>query len=117
MPLKIDFAVSREKRFCNRVRDPWDMRTSFLLILTRRSTQPGLHDRCDLKECDWIPPPPLKALTSLNKEVRPFSLAILAFGVCPLFLPLAITAFAGPEGLFSLAMMAFGAFQFIVPKY
>ena len=32
-------------------------------------------------------------------------------------LPLAITAFGGPEGYFSLAIIAFGAFQFIVPKY
>ena len=47
----------------------------------------------------------------------PFSQATLAFGVCPLFLPLAITAFGGPEGYFSLAIIAFGAFEFIVPKY
>ena len=33
-----------------------------------------------------------------------------------MFLPLAITAFGGPEGYFSLAIIAFGAFQFIVPK-
>ena len=61
--------------------------------------------------------PTLKTLTSLNKEVRPFSQAIIAFGVIPLFLPLAITAFGGPEGCFSLAIIAFGAFQFIVPKH
>ena len=42
---------------------------------------------------------------------------ILAFGVFPLFLPLAITAFGGPEGYFSLAIIAFGAFQFVVSKY
>ena len=57
-------------------------------------------------------------LTSLNKEVRPFFLGdnrIWSF--LPLFLPLAITAFGGPEGYFSLAIIAFGAFQFIVPKY
>ena len=41
----------------------------------------------------------------------------MAFRVCPLFLPLAITAFRGPEGYFSLAIMAFGAFGVIVPKY
>ena len=35
----------------------------------------------------------------------------------PLFLPLAITAFGGPEGYFSLAIIAFGAFQSFVPKY
>ena len=34
-----------------------------------------------------------------------------------MFLPLAITAFGGPEGYFSLAIIAFGAFGFIVPKY
>ena len=35
-----------------------------------------------------------------------------------MFLPLAITAFGGPEGNFlSLATIAFGVFQFIVPKY
>ena len=41
----------------------------------------------------------------------------IAFGVFPLFLLLAITAFGGPEGYFSLAIIAFGAFQFLVPKY
>ena len=34
-----------------------------------------------------------------------------------MFLPLAITAFGGLEGYSSLAIIAFGAFQFIVPKY
>ena len=42
---------------------------------------------------------------------------MIAFGVLPLFLPLAITAFGGPEGSFSLAIIAFGPFGFIVPKY
>ena len=28
-----------------------------------------------------------------------------------------ITAFGDPEGYFSLAIIAFGAFQFLVPKY
>ena len=41
----------------------------------------------------------------------------MAFGVYPLFLPLAITAFGGPEGCFTLAIIAFGALRFIVPKY
>ena len=40
----------------------------------------------------------------------------IAFGVYPLFLPLAITAFRGPEGYGSLAIIAFGAFEFIVLK-
>ena len=34
-----------------------------------------------------------------------------------MFLPSAITALGGPEGDFNLAIIAFGAFQFIVPKY
>ena len=56
---------------------------------------------------------PVNGLTSLNKEVG----GVRAFGVFPLFLPLAITAFGGPEGYFSFVIIAFGAFQFIVPKY
>ena len=44
-------------------------------------------------------------------------LQAIAFGVYPLFFPLAIAAFGGPEGYFSLAIIAFGANQFIVPKY
>ena len=42
---------------------------------------------------------------------------MLAFGVFPLCLPLAISAFGGSEGFFSLAIIAFGEFEFIVPKY
>ena len=38
-------------------------------------------------------------------------------GVFLLFLPLAITAFGSPEGDFSLAIITFRAFQFVVPKY
>ena len=34
-----------------------------------------------------------------------------------MFLPLAITAFRGPGGYFSLASIAFGAFGLTVPKY
>ena len=34
----------------------------------------------------------------------------------PSFPPLAITAFRGPEDFFSLAIIAFEAFRFIVPK-
>ena len=41
----------------------------------------------------------------------------MAFGVYPLLLPLAITAFGGFEGYFGLATIAFGAFGFIVSKY
>ena len=58
----------------------------------------------------------LKTLTSLNKEVRPFSLGDKSIWSFPLFLPLAITAFGGPEGYFSLAIIAFGAIGAIVPK-
>ena len=65
----------------------------------------------------WVCISTLKTLTSLNKEVRPFFLAIIAFGVFPLFLPLAITAFGGPESYSNLAIIAFGEFELIVPKY
>ena len=59
----------------------------------------------------------LRTLTSSNKESWPFSWAIIAFGVFPLFLlPLAMTAFGGPEGYFNLTIIAFGAFEFFVPK-
>ena len=63
--------------------------------------------------CLTLNGPTLKTLTSLNR----YSWATIAFGVIPLFLPLAITAFGGPEGYFSLAIIAFRAFQFIFPKY
>ena len=41
----------------------------------------------------------------------------LVLDVFPLFLPSAITAFGGPEGSFSLGIIAFVAFELIVPKY
>ena len=50
-------------------------------------------------------------------EVRPFLLSDNSIWSFPLFLPLAITAFGGPEGYCSLAIIAFGAFEFRVPKY
>ena len=53
----------------------------------------------------------LKALTSLNKESRHFSWAIIAFGVFALILPLAVTAFGAPEGYFSLAITAFRSYD------
>ena len=60
----------------------------------------------------------MKTLTSLNKEVRKFFLGDNSnWSFLSLSLPLAITAFGGPEGDFNLAIIAFGAFQFIVPKY
>ena len=61
-----------------------------------------------------------KTLTSLNKESRPIFLgdnSIWSFASLSLSLPLALAAFGGPEGNFSLAIRAFGAFEFIVPKY
>ena len=54
--------------------------------------------------------------TLINKGSRPFFLSDNRIWI-PLFLPSAITAFGGPEGHFSLASIAFGAFEFIVPKY
>ena len=59
----------------------------------------------------------LKTLTSLNKKVRPFFLGDNSIWSFPLCLPLAITAFGGSQGSLSLAIVAFGAFQFIVPKF
>ena len=52
-----------------------------------------------------------------SKPVRLFSLSATALGIFPLFLPLAIAAFGGPEGCFRLAIIGFGAFGFIVPEY
>ena len=46
-----------------------------------------------------------------------FSQATVAFEGFSLSLPLAITAFGPPESYFSLAIMSFGAFGFIVSKY
>ena len=49
--------------------------------------------------------------------MRPFfSQATIAFGVIPLLLPLAITAFGGPEVYFALAIIAFGAFGSLSPN-
>ena len=58
----------------------------------------------------------LKSLTSLNEESRPFFLgdtSIWSFRS----VSLVITAFGGPESYFSLAIIAFGAFEFVVSKY
>ena len=61
---------------------------------------------------------PLKTLTSLDKQSRLSFLGDNSIWSFPsLFSPLAITAFGGPEGNFSPAIIAFGAFRFIVPKY
>ena len=72
------------------------------------------------EQCQELPhhmTPSLKTLASLNKDVRPFFLGDNRVWSFPSFLPLAITAFGGPEGYFSLAIIAFGAFGFIVFKY
>ena len=66
---------------------------------------------------------PLKfTLTSFNKEVKPFSLSDKSIWWFPsVSLPLAIAAFGGPLKaflfFFGLAIIAFGAFGFIVPIY
>ena len=60
----------------------------------------------------------LKTLTSLNKEVRPFFLGDNSIWSFPSVSSLSdFTAFGGPESYFSLAIIAFGAFQFIVAEY
>ena len=51
------------------------------------------------------------------RSLRRFSWAKNAFGIFPLFLPLAITAFGGPERSFSLAIIALGALELIFSKY
>ena len=58
----------------------------------------------------------LKTLTSSNKEVRPFFLSDNSIWSLPSALPLAVTAFRGPEGYFSLAIIAFGAFNPLSPN-
>ena len=52
--------------------------------------------------------------SSFTKEVRQFFLDDNGIWSFPLFLLLPLTAFGGPEGYFSLAIIAFGAFGFIV---
>ena len=75
--------------------------------------RPKLDDHCE--NC-MVQLDTLKTQTSLNKEVRPFFLSDNSIWSLPSLLPLAITAFGGPGGYFSLAIIAFGAFQFIVTK-
>ena len=59
----------------------------------------------------------MKTLTSLNKEVRPFFLSDNSIGSYPSVSSLSDSSIWGPEGYFSLAIIAFGAFEVIVPKY
>ena len=73
----------------------------------------GDHFHCTVEPS---PSHTLKALTSLNKESRPFFQGDNSIWSSPLFLPLAIAAFGGPQEYSSLAIIAFGAFESIVPK-
>ena len=57
-----------------------------------------------------------KTLTFLH-ESRPFFRGHNSIWSFPRFLPLEITAFGGPEGYFSPAIIAFGPSEFIVPKF
>ena len=68
---------------------------------------------CDT--CDRIPTT-LKTLTSLSQECRPFFLGDNSIWSFPIVSSLAITAFGTPGGYLSLAIIAFGVFEFIVPK-
>ena len=106
-------------------------------IRARQRSGEGVVQRSGCpKECFWRPffPAPLRFALKTSGNLKggreetdspktPFWTtvsphdAFSAFGVFPLFLPLAIAAFGGPEGYFCLAIKAFGAFQFIVPKY
>ena len=59
----------------------------------------------------------LTTLTSLNKEVRPFFLGDNSIWSFPSVSSLGDYRFGSPEGYFSLAIIAFGAFGLIVPNY
>ena len=60
----------------------------------------------------------LRTLSCLNKEVRPFFLSDNSIWSSPSVSSLSDYSISScPEGYFSLAIIASGAFQFIVPKY
>ena len=59
----------------------------------------------------------MKTLTPLNKEVRPFFLSDNSIWSLPSLSSLSDYSIWRSWGLFSLAIIAFGAFEFIVPKY
>ena len=59
----------------------------------------------------------LKTLTSLNKEAGPYFLGDTSIWSFTSVSPLATTTFGGPESYFNLAIIAFGAFELMVPKY
>ena len=78
------------------------------------------HVRSEIAHPSWPAAPAFKkvhsskTLTSFNKESGPFFLDDNSIWS---FLSVEITAFAGPESYFSLAIIAFGAFEFIVHEY
>ena len=53
----------------------------------------------------------------VNKESRPFFLSDNSIWSFPSLSSLNDYSIGGPQGYFSLAIIAFGAFEFIVPKY
>ena len=59
----------------------------------------------------------LKTLTSLKKESRPFFLGDDSIWSLPSVSSLSDCSIWRSGAYFRLAMIAFGAFQFIVPKY
>ena len=59
----------------------------------------------------WLPLQSLAVKTNFLENPN-----LLKYGVSPLFFPLTITAFGNPEGYLSLAIIAFGVFEFIVPN-
>ena len=82
------------------------------MVHIRESSQ-NVHDHSP-----EIPPHhTLKTLTSSIRSLGRFPLGDNSIWSFPLFLPLAITAFRGPEGYFSPIIIAFKAFELILPKY
>ena len=59
----------------------------------------------------------LKTLTSLFKEVRPFFLSDDSIWSLPSVSSLSDYSIWSSGGVSTLAIIAFGAFEFIVPKY
>ena len=59
----------------------------------------------------------LKTLTSLNKESRPFFLSDNSIWSLPSVSSLSDYSIWRSEGYFNLAIIAFGAFGLLVPKY
>ena len=80
---------------------------------TRHCTVADSFSQCPINGTLFLA---LKALTSLNRRLGVFSYATKAFGVFLRLLPLTITAFGGPEGCLSLAIIAFEECKFIVTQ-